>query len=268
MHKQRWITGIIALPVVLTLIALGGAYWAYFLSVVSVLALWEFNRIQFSQNDPPPALILTASGYIAAPLMVVFAHHDVNGGSLWLLSGVVVAGGMRALQDGDQAPHRVAQLAGQVLGLIYLVAPLVMVVLIRNAAQGAAWIFFLLLVIFAGDTGAYYVGSYVGRHKLCPQISPKKTIEGAVGGVAANAVAAALAQILFLDIISLPAAVALGMFAGAVGQTGDLFESVFKRAAKIKDSGVILPGHGGILDRIDAVLFAIPVVYGFQLIFL
>lgn len=268
MHKQRWLTGIIAIPILILLIALGGLYFTALLVAVSVIGLSEFNRIQYSQTEPQPSIVLIGSGFIAAPLMVIAAHFGIKAGPLWLLAGVILAGGSVALSRVNQANENVQHLAGQILGLVYLAGPLVMLILIRNGPQGPAWIFYLLLVIFAGDTGAYYVGSYLGKHKLCPLVSPKKTIEGALGGITANIVAAGLAQVLLLKGIPWVAAVVLGILAGAAGQVGDLFESIFKRAANIKDSGNILPGHGGILDRIDALLFAIPVVYGYHCLFL
>jgi len=268
MHKQRWLTGIIALPIVILLIVLGGIYFAFLLALVSVIGMWEFDRIQYAKSDPHPPPIVIGSGYVAAPLMILAAHAGFPAGALCLLSAAIIAGGAAALLRVDQAHTTVQHLAGQILGLAYVAGPLVMVLLIRSNPQGVAWIFYLLMVIFAGDTGAYYVGSYWGKRKLCPQVSPKKTIEGALGGVAANIVAASLAQILFLDGVLWGPAVLLAILAGAAGQVGDLFESIFKRAAGIKDSGNILPGHGGILDRIDALLFAIPVVYGFHCLFL
>jgi phosphatidate cytidylyltransferase len=136
-------------------------------------------------------------------------------------------------------------------------------ILIREDQSGAIWIFLLLAVIFAGDTSAYYVGSYWGRHKLSPAISPGKTIEGAIGGLAANLVVGAIGKTLFLP--GLPWSLSLLFFlaVGIAGQLGDLFESEMKRSSNIKDSSNILPGHGGVLDRIDALLFASPVAYIF-----
>ena len=123
------------------------------------------------------------------------------------------------------------------------------------------WIFVLLAVVFAGDTSAYYVGSYLGRHKLAPAISPGKTVEGALGGLGANLLVGAIAKFLFLPPGDwLLSCIGFALF-GAAGQAGDLFESELKRIAKIKDSSAILPGHVGILDRIDALLFSAPVAY-------
>jgi len=126
------------------------------------------------------------------------------------------------------------------------------------------WIFFLLFIVFSGDTGAYYVGSYLGRHKLCPSISPGKTIEGAVGGVISSVIIGYGFKMMVLPQLNPSATIALIIVVNLAAQAGDLFESELKRAGNIKDSGAILPGHGGLLDRIDALLFAAPVIYLFK----
>jgi phosphatidate cytidylyltransferase len=151
----------------------------------------------------------------------------------------------------------------QVLGIVYIPVCLSYLVLIRNGDDGVSWTFFLLIVVFLGDTGAFYMGSYLGRHKLCPAVSPNKTIEGSVGGLAANVCAGALFKIFFFPLLRWNLSILFFLCIGVAGQVGDLFESKFKRVAHIKDSGALLPGHGGFLDRIDALLFAAPVAYFF-----
>lgn len=124
--------------------------------------------------------------------------------------------------------------------------------------DGPTWFVTLMAIVFCGDVGAYLAGMTMGRHKLMPMISPKKTIEGSIGGLAASTIVAVVCA-GFLN--QPPAALAvLGLCAGIVGQFGDLFESQLKRVADVKDSGRIMPGHGGILDRIDGALFAAPVI--------
>jgi len=119
-------------------------------------------------------------------------------------------------------------------------------------------------LFFSGDIGALYVGTFLGRHKLCPSVSPKKTIEGALGGLAANLMIGLTVKAFFLPSLSWGHAILLILLIGIAGQIGDLFESILKRTAGIKDSGGILPGHGGMLDRIDALLFAGPVAWIFK----
>jgi phosphatidate cytidylyltransferase len=153
----------------------------------------------------------------------------------------------------------------QVQGIVYIPLLLSFLVSIRRGPDGMIWIFLLLAIIFAGDISAFYVGSYLGRHKLNPAISPGKTIEGAIGGLAGNLLVGSIGKFFFLPALSWGPAVLFFLAVGLSGQVGDLFESEFKRSSKIKDSGGILPGHGGFLDRIDALLFASPVAYLFKI---
>jgi phosphatidate cytidylyltransferase len=138
-----------------------------------------------------------------------------------------------------------------------------MLLMIHLRHDGKIWIFFLLSVIFASDTGAFYFGKFLGKHKLYAAISPNKTWEGAVGGLLSSIIVA----LLFLRILKFHqfslTIVILALALSIAGQTGDLAESMLKRNHGIKDSGKILPGHGGILDRIDGLLFSIPILYVF-----
>ncbi len=130
-------------------------------------------------------------------------------------------------------------------------------VALREGA-GWQWVVLLFVVTWANDTLAYFTGRFLGKHPLAPRISPKKTWEGFWGGAAGSVVGALVVKALFLPRLSIPAAVLVGAGAAFLGPLGDLCESMLKRAAGVKDSGKLLPGHGGLLDRIDAVLFAAP----------
>lgn len=135
--------------------------------------------------------------------------------------------------------------------------------LLRNLPQGMEWVLFLLLVTFATDTSAYFVGRAIGKRPLAPSISPSKTWEGAIGGVlGATGVAVAANFVLGLNALLIETII-LGILLGVIGQFGDLAESRLKRIASVKDSGWLIPGHGGILDRLDSIVFNILVVYYF-----
>ena len=133
---------------------------------------------------------------------------------------------------------------------------------LRESEDGLAWLGYAILITFASDTAAYAVGSLIGRNKLAPSISPSKTWEGAIGGITgAAAVSAVFALFIDLDTLSLASAILLGAGLSVLGQLGDLAESWLKRTAGVKDSGQLLPGHGGILDRLDSLLPILPAVF-------
>ena len=164
------------------------------------------------------------------------------------LAAIAYVGGMAAAMAAI-ATHKVS--AGTAEGAV-------------SFARGT--ILMMFVIVFAGDTGAYFAGRTFGRHKLNELISPKKTIEGTIGGLIASTFGAWVCMNWLLPAIDLHHALALGFFCGATGQIGDLAESLFKRATGSKDSGTLLPGHGGMLDRIDGVLFAAPVFYLYLLV--
>jgi phosphatidate cytidylyltransferase len=264
-HVKRWLTSIIALPLLLLLIVKGGTvFFALLIGMVAVVALWEYYRIAGVPTSGKGNAWLPVLGYATGCGIIWGAFQ----GSFGIILGFVVlnffAAGLGSLKRFPSDAAVSGHVIRQFFGSIYLPVLLASLVLIRNGAAGIPWIFLLLGVVFAGDVAAYYVGSYLGRHKLCPAISPGKTIEGAIGGLAGNLLIGSLFKFLFLPqlpwLLSLLCFVSLGLMA----QAGDLFESELKRVGKVKDSGAILPGHGGILDRIDALLFAAPIAYVFK----
>jgi len=262
MHWKRWVTALVALPFLLLLIIKGGALlFTAAVILVSVISLWEYFRIVFKEQHFPVPFALEVWTYAAAAGIAYSFYRQ----SLRTVLAVLIVHLLGAaclsifrFKDSQDAPLVVLK---QTFGLLYI--PLLLSFLIRFylGADGVHWVFWLLLVVAAGDTGAFYVGSYFGKHKLCPAVSPKKTIEGSLGGLAANVIIGALYQMLFMPSLSLALGIVFALVVGAVGQAGDLFESEFKRAAGVKDSGKLLPGHGGFLDRIDALLFAAPIAF-------
>jgi phosphatidate cytidylyltransferase len=146
-------------------------------------------------------------------------------------------------------------------GVLYIPLLLSHLVLLREMPLGIQWIFLLLVIVMAGDTAAFYVGSSLGKRKLYPLVSPNKSIEGMFGGLAGSVAGAFLAKATFFSQLTPADCVATALFVGLLGQLGDLFESLLKRSCGVKDSGNIFPGHGGMLDRLDSVLFAAPTLY-------
>lgn len=146
-------------------------------------------------------------------------------------------------------------------GILYVPLLLSCLALLKRLPEGSDWVLLVLTVTFFCDTGAYFAGRALGRHKLYPTVSPGKTIEGAIGGLLAAFGAAALARAWYMPQLGWAAAALVAIPGAALGQVGDLVESMIKRAYGVKDSGWILPGHGGLLDRIDALLFVSAYVY-------
>lgn len=151
------------------------------------------------------------------------------------------------------------------LGFVYIPFLLSQAGLLFAFPDGRNWVLLVLAIVMCSDSLAYFVGVSQGRHKLYPAISPKKSVEGALGGLAGGLLAACLSRFFFCSFLSLTDAVFLGLLLGLLGQTGDLFESMLKRSFGVKDSGRGVPGHGGILDRLDGLLFAFPAAYCYAL---
>ena len=147
------------------------------------------------------------------------------------------------------------------LGLLYLPLLLGHLIPLRMLPAGREWIFLTLMVIMGCDSFAYFVGSKFGKRKLYPAVSPNKSVEGGLGGLFGSVLAVLIARATFLPTIGIADGILIGLLLGVAGQLGDLFESLLKRACKVKDSGNMIPGHGGILDRLDSLLFAFPLVY-------
>jgi len=266
MHLKRWLTAIVGIPLLVLIISFGGSLlFTLLIMAVSSVALWEYFRIVASPDDGSAYRIIPPVAYITGVFILWAAYKQ----SPEIIVAVIAFNLILCASVGvfcfKTDPHIPAIITRQVLGSVYIPIFLAHLILLRNDPSGSAWIYFLLAVIFAGDTGAYYVGSYFGRHKLCPAVSPNKTVEGALGGLAANLLIGALFKNYLMPNLSWQFACLLFLTMGVAGQIGDLFESMFKRVGGIKDSSAILPGHGGILDRIDALLFAAPVVYYFRL---
>jgi phosphatidate cytidylyltransferase len=153
-------------------------------------------------------------------------------------------------------------------GIGYVCLFLSFLLFIRSQAGGVQWIFFILFVLWMGDSGAYCVGTLIGRRKLLPAVSPNKTVEGAIGGLLASLLTGFACKTIFLPELAGVHCFFLTLAIALAGQAGDLSESTLKRLQGVKDSGNLLPGHGGILDRIDSLLFAAPVAYYYKVFLL
>jgi phosphatidate cytidylyltransferase len=147
------------------------------------------------------------------------------------------------------------------MGFLYVPLLLSHLLMIRMLPHGVAWLFLIMVIVMCGDSAAYYVGSAFGKRKLYPQVSPKKSVEGSIGGILGSVIGAFIWKSIYFTELRVADCVATALLLGVMGQLGDLFESLIKRSCGVKDSGVIFPGHGGILDRVDSILFAAPAAF-------
>ncbi len=147
------------------------------------------------------------------------------------------------------------------MGFLYVPLLLAHLMLLRHLPFGIQWILLLLIIVMSGDSAAYYSGSAWGKTKLYPQVSPKKSVEGSIGGLLGSLAGALVAKLTFFPQLNFIDCIATAVLLGVLGQLGDLFESLLKRSCGVKDSGAIFPGHGGILDRLDSLLFAGPAAF-------
>ena len=264
-HLKRWITGLVALPFLIFLVYYGGIPFLLLISLACICSLWEYYRIVFNADRQALSSVILWWGYCSSLVVLGAAHIDGLTSVVVVVAFNLVIVGLFSVFIYKTNPLVGDIIQKQVQGMVYIPLLLSFLVMLRRESDGMIWIYFLLALIFVGDISAYYVGSYLGRHKLNPAVSPGKTIEGAVGGLAGNLLAGAVGIFFFLPTLSWATGVVFFLAVGIAGQVGDLFESELKRSSSIKDSGGLLPGHGGFLDRIDALLFASPVAYLFKM---
>jgi phosphatidate cytidylyltransferase len=166
----------------------------------------------------------------------------------------------------------IRQAAGDValvlMGFLYVPLLLAHLIMIRMLPHGVSWLLLVMVLVMSGDSAAFYVGSSFGKNKLYPAVSPKKSVQGALGGLAGSLIGVFISKALFFPTLTLVDCVATSLLLGVIGQLGDLFESLLKRSCGVKDSGAIFPGHGGILDRLDSILFAAPVAFYYAYFYL
>ena len=264
-HFKRWLTALILTPFLLWAIIKGSILlFAVLVSAVSILAIREYFDIICANETGSVPHTTRFIAYAACVALVTGACFGSWPVLFFILALNMMALCVFVLARFSTLPHIFDLVARQVLGVVYIPLSLALLVFIRNTEGGSLWVIWLLIVCFVNDTGALYVGTFKGKQKLAPNISPNKTIEGAVGGLVISVMAGLLFNLVFFqDVFRALGCIPCALCVAVAGQIGDLFESAMKRVGGIKDSGKILPGHGGMLDRIDGVLLAIPVFYFF-----
>ena len=252
----RIATAVVALPIVGVLV-----FWreplglAALCLVVAVQGLREYTSMTMPGRPAAEraGIVLVGAGLYLA----LYFRPEL--GAMWFLAAMVAVA-MLVLVRAVDIPAAGARLFAAEFGVFY-VGGLLATLPLLHRSSGPAWVALAIAVTFANDTGAYFVGRALGRHKMAPALSPGKTVEGAVGGLAAGLTVTFVAGWFFMPALSVGECVAIGLAYGVVGPAGDLVESLIKRTAGVKDSGRTIPGHGGILDRIDALLFVSAYIY-------
>ncbi len=260
----RLITAAVGIPVLALVVWVGGPVFTIAVAAVAAIGAVEVCEMARLRGLAPSRYV---AAILAAALVLsqyVLADQLSTPDYLLLLTisvGLAAAALILILFPGGKCRVRAV---GVTLGaIVYPGALLAHAPLLRGTEQGLEWVAFLLVVTFSTDTAAFFVGKVIGKKPLAPTISPNKTWEGAIAGLFGALVAAVVvAWVLDLD-AAVPAIVMLGGLMGVAGQAGDLFESKLKRLADVKESGWLLPGHGGILDRLDSIVFNLALVYYF-----
>jgi phosphatidate cytidylyltransferase len=261
MHLKRIITGLVALPFLFYLIVKGGLAFFVLVLLAGLLALWEYLKIVCAVPARPVFSVLSILAMIMAGLILWAAFNARLDLIVLILAVDVILAGTAAIVQYSSDKTIFEAAAKQVAGLLYVPVLLGHILLLRNGSDGMLWIFLLICLVFSNDIGAFYSGTFFGKHKLCPSVSPGKTIEGSLGGLTACFAVGIAFRIFLLPGLPWGWFLLSILCIAVAGPVGDLFESIIKRSGNIKDSGSILPGHGGMLDRIDALLFASPVAY-------
>ena len=265
---NRILTALVVLPFLIASILISSLWWVFIAlaAAAMVLGLWEFyllaKRLKLEPN--------TAAGYVAGAALITICLQNDPAVNLVLAQFVIilltVAVLIAATLRGAPFDKMIASAGATVLGVLYvplLGSHLVSLRIGFDPPLSAHLLSFFFLVLMGADAGAYYVGRAVGKRKLAPGISPGKTWEGAIGGIVAAAAMAVLAHFWFFRELPLKYILPLAIIMTIVGIFGDLAESALKRGAGAKDAASILPGHGGILDRLDSLLFNAPLIYYF-----
>jgi len=254
----RVITAVTLLPLVLWLISMGGLFSGVLMGVAAAACAYEFYVIV--QKKPSPMAFVGVLIALVLPVLAALHPTQVGNYGFWLVTVYFIAAWIFHLIRGPLGTGT-ARVAELVFGLIYAGAGMTALSATRSLPHGFGWVFCALVVTWGNDTAAYFAGRFLGKHKLYPKVSPNKTWEGFAGGMVGSIGGMFFAMAFILPELRVLDCLIVGALGGALGPLGDLCESMLKRAYDVKDSGKMLPGHGGLLDRIDALLFNAPMVF-------
>jgi phosphatidate cytidylyltransferase len=236
--------------------------FAALLSVVSCIGIFEFYRMALPERTVEMCLAaMTGALLVCTPFAPDSRLVLVCLGLLFLLFTMLF---LFRINDISTAA---AEISYAMLAFLYVPFLLMHLVMLRLTPLGVQWLLVIMLIVMTNDSAAYYTGSAFGKRRLYPLVSPKKSIEGALGGLCGSICGTLMAKYTFFPQLTLADVLITAILIGMAGQAGDLFESLLKRSFGVKDSGTIFPGHGGVLDRLDSILFAAPLTYYYAIYF-
>lgn len=257
---KRILTALIIVPPFLLVIRFGPPSAVVILvSIAAIIGLYEFYQMTLPEERAGVKIGAIALGAILCALSQ-WAPSGVIFLSLSAILLIIFFGYALFSAELSLMPSRIAI---TFLGVIYIPFLLSHIILINKLPEGVFWVLLLVATVWIGDTFALAFGAWIGRHKLSPRISPRKTIEGFFACFVGAILTVFVCRSLFLPTVGVPDALMVAIGIALFGQLGDLSESMIKRGAKVKDSGTMIPGHGGMLDRLDSFLFAAPFLYNF-----
>jgi phosphatidate cytidylyltransferase len=265
MDPRRLYSALVFIPLLYVVIRYSPPWlFSMVLGAASLLALWEFLTLYFGTT--PNNLLPKVTSCMAAIILLVAMYMGyAQALTPWLLGTVIIIlTGFLFSPSGMK--DRLSSWVAYPFGILYVTVLLGHFILLRQFSHGIAFIFFVLLITWLSDTGGFVAGLSFGRHALAPTLSPKKTIEGLIGGVLFSGLGAIISHFVFIPFFSVWECAILGVGMALIGAIGDLAESAIKRSVSIKDSGTIIPGHGGVLDRVDSLLLTGPAFYYYVLL--
>lgn len=255
---KRYLGALILSPLIIVLF-LGGIYLKLLVMVLSLLGMYEFFSIMQKKEFKPISIV----AYILSLFYYIFLINgtaDFKNIFLLLIFAIFLMLSIPVFNE----KYNFIDVAITILGFVYVSVFFSFIVLISGKQNGSYLVWTIFISAWSCDTTAYYVGRYLGKNKLCPRVSPKKTIEGAIGGLLGSTIFCGIYGLVISKLgINIPIFnfFLIGLFCGIFSQIGDLVASSIKRYIGVKDYSNLIPGHGGILDRFDSILFASPVVY-------
>lgn len=260
----RIATAAVGIPLILVLLYLGPA-WAFYALVLPAALVGAYELFAMTHPTDPLARAIGVLISLAASLTIFFAPEDPRA-LVAVLTIVPLAGPLVTLLRVGAVETAALRACALGFGPLFVVVPLTLLAVVRRRYDashvGAGGALLALGLAWFADTGAYFAGRFLGRRKLYEAVSPNKTVEGAVGGLVAAVIWSLGASVSYLrGALPVSHAIGLGLVSGVLGPAGDLGESLLKRSTGVKDSGAIVPGHGGVLDRVDAVIATSVVVY-------